>query len=180
VTVAIVGPDGSGKSTLAEAVAATLELPASTQYMGLYQRVDGQRQGHAALPALVVTQLRRWLSARRRQAQGEVVLFDRYPVDARLPPTGPLRGRTRVRRWILAHAAPLPDIVAVLDAPGTVLAARAPDSGGPEEAEERRQRYQLLPQRVRKVMVLDATRPVAELAAEVSGRIAAIHAQRSA
>src|SRR5688500_18237442 len=75
VTVAIVGPDGSGKSTLAEAVAGTLELPASTQYMGLYQRVDGQRQGHAGLPTLVVTQLRRWLSARRRQAQGEVVLF---------------------------------------------------------------------------------------------------------
>ena len=57
-------------------------------------------------------------------ARGHLVVFDRYTYDALLPVTGSLRWLKRPYFWVLAHLAPRPDLVLVLDLPGEVAFAR--------------------------------------------------------
>jgi thymidylate kinase len=50
-------------------------------------------------------------------------VYDRHALDARIPGSH-VGARSRVRRWILAHAIPPPELIVVLDAPAEVLFAR--------------------------------------------------------
>jgi thymidylate kinase len=128
--------------------------------MGLYQQ--GGKHGHGrrvsglGLTGRLVTQWSRWLGARYHQARGRLVVFDRYAYDALLPPRRPTSRRGRVRRWLLGHACPHPDLVVVLDAPGEVLYERKGELS-PAVLEAERVRYLELRRRLPEMVVIDAT-----------------------
>jgi thymidylate kinase len=67
-----------------------------------------------------------------------------------------------LRRAILAHACPAPDLSVVLDAPADVLYARKPEHS-PALLEEQRQCYRSLQRRVPRVVIVDATLPLADV-----------------
>ena len=77
-------------------------------------------------PAAPVPRVATRHAGRPHAARGRVVVFDRYTYDALLPITGSWRLLKRPYFWVLAHLAPRPDLVLVLDLPGEVaFAARA-------------------------------------------------------
>ena len=128
LTVALLGPDGVGKSTLLAGLAATYPLPVRQIYMGMWQGAN--RPGHTrlhAVGAILVRPFRVWWRVAQgavHAARGGVVIFDRYTYDALLPITGSWRSVKRPYFWVLAHLAPRPDLVLVLDLPGEVAFAR--------------------------------------------------------
>jgi hypothetical protein len=158
--VALVAPDGAGKSTLAAGLGESFYFPVRSIYMGLYQR--GGKRGHGrwvpglGLTGRLVTQWSRWLGARYHQARGRLVVFDRYAYDALLPPRRPTSRRGRVRRWLLGHACPRPDLVVMLDAPGQVLYERKGELS-PAVLEAERMRYLELRRLLPEIVVIDAT-----------------------
>ena len=164
-SVALLGPDGAGKSTLAEGIQKASLFPASQVYMGLYQK--SAKRTPKRLPGigfmlLLVTQWRRYFTARSRQARGQLVIFDRYPYDALLPSQRRLSWPKRVRRWMLAHACPPPDLVLVLDAPAETLYARKGEHDV-DVLERQREAYLQLQARLPQVSVLDATRDAGQV-----------------
>jgi len=160
LSVALVAPDGAGKSTLAAALGESFYFPVRSVYMGLYRRGGKRRHGvrvaGLGLTGRLLTQWSRWLSARYHQARGRLVVFDRYTYDALLPPRRPTSRLGRVRRWVLGHACPRPDLVVMLDAPGEVLHERKGELS-PAVLEEERVRYLELRRRLPKMVVIDAT-----------------------
>jgi thymidylate kinase len=148
VSIALIGADGAGKSTVAAALCARFPDRAVRIYMGLYQ------QGRARRPPGLYGQV--------QQSRGKLVIFDRCSADALLEPIQPLGWAGRIRRWLLAHACPRPDLIVLLDAPGEVLASRA-GTHDPVASEHQRQRYLALRQRLPQLVVLDATRSVPDL-----------------
>lgn len=122
IGVTLLGPDGVGKSSLAEALRTGFPTPTRTIYLGLYGAglVGG---GPLGLLHRLGRLWRGWLLGRWHRWRGRLVIYDRHALDARVP--GRQDGaRSRVRRWILAHAIPPPELVIVLDAPAEVLFAR--------------------------------------------------------
>jgi thymidylate kinase len=67
---------------------------------------------------------------------------------------------------MLQHAYPKPDLVLCLDAPGSVLFRRKPESS-PQSLEERRQEYLRLAGAVPAFEVIDADRPLDQVFTEV-------------
>ncbi len=165
-TVALLGPDGAGKSTLAQSIQATSYFPARQVYMGLYQKKTEQsRASH--LPGLgfiqlLLTQWQRYLSARLLQARGNLVIFDRYPYDSRLSLSKKLSWPKKLRRWLLAHACPSPDLVLILDAPAETLFARKGEHTVPL-LERQRQSYLKLQASLPQASVLDTTTGIEQL-----------------
>ncbi len=159
-SVALLAPDGAGKSTLAAGVQNAFFFPVRSVYMGLYQKTTAQ----AARPRVPGTgflrhlfiQWRRYLIARYHQARGRLVIFDRYTFDALLPPRHILSGLGRLRRWLLAHACPPPDLVLMLDAPGEVLYARKGEHNA-DILEQQRQQYLALRPYLPQMVVVDAS-----------------------
>ncbi len=173
-SVALLAPDGAGKSTLVTALRDRFVAPVHSVYMGLYQGGSGRRGGTrlpgAGLARLLVTQWRRYLTARYRQAGGQLVLFDRYGYDARLPTRGDAGPLRRLRRWLIAHACPPPDLVVILDAPGDVLFARKGEHS-PALLEEQRQAYLRMCRTLRRAAVVDARCDADELRRRVTALI---------
>lgn len=161
LSVALLGPDGAGKSTLASAIAASFQLPVSVMYMGL----TGGALKHVArlrIPgvvfagrALVIWQ--RYLRSRLHQAQGRLVVFDRYVLDAAVPHPRRLNRVERLSRWLDGYLCPSPDLVLILDAPGEVMHQRKGEYS-PEVLEDWRQHFLALRDRLGQVEVIDATR----------------------
>ena len=155
--VVLLGPDGAGKSTLA----AELEFPFPSRrlYAGLYPASSTARGGPPGFDLVTRLVRLRAVSAKGRlhQWRGRLVVFDRYTLDARLPTGRPAGTRTRLRRWLLGHACPLPDLVIVLDAPAELLHARKGEHtlAG---LEAQRKRYLSLRERIPHVVVVDAAR----------------------
>jgi thymidylate kinase len=170
--VALLGPDGAGKSSLTGKLREQFALPVTPVYMGLYQKGATRSGALDRLPGLrfarlLLTQWRRYMRARMAQARGHLVLFDRYPYDALLN-TGRARGTLkRVRRWLLAHACPPPDLVLVLDAPGPTLYARKGEHS-PEALEEQRQAYRALAARLPQARLIDTSGDPAQSARQAS------------
>jgi thymidylate kinase len=122
IGVTLLGPDGVGKSSLAEALRTGFPTPTRTIYLGMYGAglVGGGPLGFLHRLGRL---WRGWLLGRWHRWRGRLVIYDRHALDARVP--GRQDGaRSRVRRWILAHAIPPPELVIVLDAPAEVLFAR--------------------------------------------------------
>jgi thymidylate kinase len=122
------GPDGSGKSTIARLVARSSCTPARVVYMGLSEH-RLPRPARLRAPGLRETFLlaalwTHYLAARLFQAQGGLVLFDRYTYDALLPPPQHLTTWQHMTRWLRAHSCPAPDMVVLLDVPGQVMYRR--------------------------------------------------------
>jgi thymidylate kinase len=161
LSAAVLAPDGAGKSTLVNAIEHSFYFPARSVYMGMY--ANGVDNGRPEVPRFrligrIVDQQRRWLTGLRHRARGRLVLFDRYGYDALLPPRRNYRRPRKglARRWLLAHAAPAPNLVVLLDAPGEVLHARKQEQAV-SVLEDERQGYLTLVSRLRNATVVDAT-----------------------
>ncbi|MCC6800731.1 MAG: hypothetical protein IT325_11475 [Anaerolineae bacterium] len=180
-SVAVLGPDGAGKSTVADGIQDASLFPVRRVYMGLYQK--RQKRAARALPGLgfarlLLTQWGRYLTARSHQAAGRLVIFDRYAYDALLPSPRPQSLPRRIRRWLLAHTCPPPDLVVLLDAPAEILFARKGEHGV-EALESQRQSYLALRQRIPQMVVVDATEGIEATRRRVSSLIWQAYVQRS-
>lgn len=169
ISVALLAPDGAGKSSLIEALRETFCVAVTAVYMGMY-RSDARgerRERHPGLVLRLVRQWRRYARARLHQAQGRVVLFDRYTYDALLPaPRSPTIPR-RVRRWLLAHACPPPDLAILLDVPAEVMFERKGEHSV-AYLDERRRSYLALAKRNPEIRVIDADRDFDAVRREVT------------
>lgn len=181
-SVAVLGPDGAGKSTVADGIHSSSLFPVRRVYMGLYQKKRGKR-GAGKLPGvgfagLLLTQWKRYLTARYHQGSGRLVIFDRYAYDALLPSSRPLSLPRRVRRWLLARTCPPPDLVVLLDAPAETLFARKGEHSV-EVLEQQRQSYLALKSRIPQMVVVDATNGIDATRRSVSSLIWQSYLRRS-
>lgn len=178
-SVALLGPDGAGKSALISGLLAAFPLPVRTAYLGLYPAGTERSSGPKGLGFLrrLGSLWRRAIGARFQRWRGRLVVFDRHPLDARLPARGRRRTLDRIRRWILGHALPVPDLVLVLDAPGEVLHARKAEFPA-DVLETERGRYRVLASSLSRAELVDASRPAAEVLDDVVDRIWAVWADR--
>jgi thymidylate kinase len=167
VSVALLGPNGAGKSTLAEGIAATFPLPVSSVYMGLWKGDDDDPSTARQLVAAVGRPFRAWarlLRAKKDQAMGRLVVFDRYTYDARHPSPSADGTVKRTYMWLLSRSCPRPDLTLLLDLPGAVAFAR---KGENSEAEAEAERSEFLSLRDELPLhVLDATRDAVSVRAQ--------------
>ncbi len=173
VTVALLGPDGAGKTTLAAGIAADFGLPVRSIYMGMWARSETGITDR--IPGLRIL-ARPWAAAAKslvaeyHRAHGRLVIFDRYTYDALIPPRGRLASLKRPYFWILAHAAPAPQLVVVLDAPGETMFARKGESD-PVRLEQDRHAFRAIGARLGGVTFVDAAQPADAIRAEVTDLI---------
>lgn len=179
--VALLGPDGAGKSTVATEVGRSFYFPVRSVYMGLYQRPPGPVPARAAprggLPRRLARQWGRWLEGAYHRRRGRLVLFDRYSYEALVPGRNRPSTRGRVRRWLLGHSCPPPDLVVLLDAPAELLYAR---KGEHDVAllERQREAYRALVTRLPRTAVVDGSRDVDVVRRDVIGAIWNEYARR--
>lgn len=173
-SVAILGPDGAGKSTLSSGIVDNFGMPASLVYMGLWQGEEGQQRSivRAGLAAAnrPLKVWRRYLVSRYLRAKGELVVFDRHVYDALLPPQPPLAWAKRLFFSFLAHAAPGPHLVLVLDLPSEVTIRRRPEEQ-PEHLEALRAQYADLAERLGRAQLMPAAGTPAEMRIDATDRI---------
>lgn len=190
VWVAFLGPDGSGKSAVISEVERLLAPHFSSlkrfhlrPHWGRPQVHDvpvtdphAQSERH---PLLSLAKLGVWWGdytlgyvARVRPlvAHGALVLFDRYYHDVLVDPRryrhgGSLRIPARLARWI-----PSPDVILVLDAPAAMLRERKAEVSAAEIARQR-DAYRRLALDHPRARLVDASRPLGEVAAEVASII---------
>ena len=178
MTVALVGPDGAGKSSSAAALARSFPLAVRTVYMSpaMTPRRGPSPRG-ARLALRIGAQLWRWCRAQALRLRGRLVLFDRYAYDALLPARWPLGPLGRLRRWLLGHACPAPQLIVVLDAPGELLHARTGEHG-PAVLEAERRAYLRLARGRARAIVVDATHEPDRVRRDVTGAIWAAYQSR--
>lgn len=168
IDVTVLGPDGAGKSTVAAALSSSLPFPTRTIYLGLYAAgLDGVR--HFGLARRLARVWRGWLAGAWHRLRGRLVVYDRHALDARLgrSPRGP---KARIRRWLLTHALPEPDLVLILDAPAELLFAR---KGEHDVAtlDAQRRGYLALAAALRHAEIVDATRPADDVRRDATARV---------
>jgi thymidylate kinase len=109
-------------------------------------------------------------------ARGRLLLFDRYIYDGQLDASRKRSLKTRARRWLLSAAAPTPDLVVFLDAPGELLYARKGEHS-PDILEQQRQHYLGLREHIPQMVVVDATRDAEQVRRTVTTLIWRSYAQ---
>jgi thymidylate kinase len=179
ISVVLLGANGAGKSTVAEAVLRAYPDPACLCYLGLWkqERPTGRLRGALRVLARPAFVWNRYLSSLVYRAKGELVLFDRYVYDAFLPPQPPLVWLKKPYLWVLAHCCPPPTLTVILDVPGEVAWRRKGENSVAESEEERRELLALR-HRLKRVHVIDATRPLDDVVADVTALVWARYAHR--
>jgi thymidylate kinase len=185
--LAVIGPDGAGKSTLVTAIVEHFGMPGRVFYMGLHAPV-GDATGHVpparrrSFPRRVRRQTQRLLRIARTAAhaelarrRGQLVVFDRYTYDADVHWAAQLGVGARVRRWLVRHAAPRPDLTVLLDVPAEVMWARKGEHS-PAVLDARRRLYLDLARRTPGFAVVDGTRTPSEVQREVSALAWSVYA----
>jgi thymidylate kinase len=195
LTVALLAPDGGGKTTLATALARKFYLPSRYIYMG--SNVEASTVGLpttrwiqarsrrpkkvSQMPFWALARVLRFVNNLAEQwyrygtsyyhiIRGRLVLFDRYAYDGQLNASRKRSLKTRARRWLLSAAAPKPDLVVFLDAPGEILYARKGEHS-PEILEQQRQHYLGLREHIPQMVVVDATRDAEQVRRAVTSLI---------
>jgi len=160
-SVAIVGPDGVGKTTLSLGLREALAHRKVRQVKISMHSTSWARGPMAfkwfvrgARAALIL------LGVRLAILRGEIVIWDRHPLEDRVLR---VEGRSVLgtRRGWLAHLAPAPDVLVVLDAPVAILTDRN-DEHRSEALGRLRERYRELAARPGSITI-DATLPAAEV-----------------
>jgi thymidylate kinase len=125
----------------------------------------------------------RQLVAKRHVRRGAVVVFDRhffadfYAYDVSTPPWRRRALTRRLHGFLLSRFYPRPDLVFYLDAPAKTLFARKGE-GTLETLERRRGEYLELRNVLANFVVVDAARPLHEVAAEVAEVVATFAAEK--
>jgi len=169
IAVAMLGPDGAGKSTLATGLRDSFPLPVRSIYLAPFPATSGKETGPRGIgfARRMIRLWGGWVAGRGHVLRGRLVVFDRYPLDARIAPRRTLGPAGRLRRWIVGHACPPPELVLVLDVPGATAHARKRELD-PDTLESERRAYRRLAATVRSSAVLDATRPPDEVRREAA------------
>lgn len=125
VSVAIAGVDGVGKSTLVGSVAAACDLPIRVAKTRIH---SGSKRSPRPWFWMMRTlrSTRQYVEARLAVRRGEIVLWDRHPMEHKMMSEFGRDMLGRGRGW-LARVAPRPDMLVVLDAPIEMLLERRPD-----------------------------------------------------
>ena len=195
LTVALLAPDGGGKTTLATELARRFFLPSRYIYMGSniqastvglpttrwFQARSKRPKQVSQMPSWALARGLRFVNNLAEQwyrygasyyhiIRGRLLLFDRYIYDGQLDASRKRSLKTRVRRLLLSAAAPKPDLVVLLDAPGELLYARKGEHS-PEILEQQRQHYLGLREHVPQMVVVDATRDAEQVRRTVTALI---------
>jgi thymidylate kinase len=202
LTVALLAPDGGGKTTLATELTRRFYLPSRYIYMGsnleastvglpttrwIQSRSARPKKGRQ-LPAWALARGLRFVNNLAEQwyrygtsyyhmVRGRLILFDRYVYDGQLNATRKRSLKTRARRWLLSAAAPRPDLVVFLDAPGELLYERKGEHS-PAVLEQQRQHYLGLREHIPQMVVVDATRDAEQVRRSVTSLIWRGYARR--
>lgn len=193
VAIALLAPDGAGKTTIAAKLSGERILRARSIYMGtnidastlgmpttrwIKQRINMlQRPRSAQARALKVLSFmnrlcEQWMRCAARLyhiARGRLVVFDRYGYDGFLAAPDDRIGK-RIRRALLTRSCVAPDLVFLLDAPGSVLHERKPEHSS-ERLDQQRRAYLAMREKIPNMTIIDATRPVREVYCEIVDRI---------
>ncbi len=188
--VAVLGPDGSGKSSLLAALKDRLDRgrPFVQVRLGHWRpgRIMGGRASgpvedpHGMPPRgtlasfaklalfLVDWAVGYWLDLAHARAKGMLVVFDRHYVDLLVDPKRYRYGGSLWLARLVGRLVPKPDLFVVLDLPAEVAHARKPEVPL-AEARRLRERYLELARYLPNAHVVDASRPLEEVVAEVEG-----------
>jgi thymidylate kinase len=172
ISVALLGPDGTGKSTLAAALKAESPRPITIVKVRLQaSRPMGSQALRWMLGTIRVVRVA--LAARMALARGRVVVWDRHPLEDAATGAVGRRVLGPGRGW-LAWLFPAPHLIVVLDAhPDELIARRATED--PAHLASLRSIYLALAAEGRgRTLIVDATRPIAELRAVVHGALSGL------
>lgn len=196
-TVTILGPDGAGKSAVLRAleprlVSTAKEIKIRHLKPDIFFRAHRRNHGivtdpHGKPPRSTVTSLLKfvlwalecWIDRLLTvRVNRTLVIWDRYFHDVVVDPK---RYRYGGPIW-LVHAigwfVPSPDLFIILDAPTGVLRDRKREVAA-EETERQRQAYQALAKRLKRAVIVDASRPLDTVVSDVEAAIIARMAEET-
>jgi thymidylate kinase len=165
LSVAVLGPDGAGKTTLALGLRDSLAIPTRYVYMGMWKegRLE-QLLSHVRglnFLLMLIRLVARTIRLHYYRWRGCIVVLDRFNYDAVLV-TKESTWRQRATAALVLRMSQSPDLIVVLDLPGEEAFARK----GEEDAatlNEWRAAYRSLESGSAPLVVLDATKPIAEV-----------------
>lgn len=197
--VALFGPDGAGKSAVLKGLEPRLKHCSKIiQIRHLRPRLPGiERPTGDSGPVLDPhgkpakssvkshLQLIVWLAAywwdrlMRRKRNATLQIYDRYFHDVLVDPKRYRYGGSKTFARLLSKLVPRFDLVVFLDAPPEVLQSRKREVP-PEETARQRQAYLDLARTLPNAHVVDASRPLSEVVAEVEKIVLKYMAERTA
>lgn len=172
ISIALLGPDGAGKSTLAAALRAESEHPVEVVKVALAaSRPFGSQALRWAVGTVRVARVA--LTVRLALARGRIVVWDRHPLEDAATGAVGRRVLGPGRSW-MAWLFPAPHLIVVLDAHPDALMTRRTGEDPARLASLRSIYLALAAESPARTLIVDATRPVAELRAVVHGALTAL------